>query len=191
MRPLQYNYIIGATSLWLSIPAIVGIKSCNTFQCNYLTLILLFNTCICMTVSTIMWSNYNKKSVIYMLDLTFATIQFILLNTLNIITNAVNYYVQIIISSLILLSYFVTDLFYKREEWLFNIWFHLIFRYFGYLFCHLILINNCYDIYNIMILTTIYYTHILTSLTLLNISYGYHVYLVSIIVLLLIIFEIY
>ncbi len=191
MRPQQYNYIIGAASLWLFIPVSVGLKLCDKLSCNKFTIIILVNTCTCMIVDTIMWSNYDNKSIIYKLDLLFATIQFILLNLVNIVNKNINYIVQGLLSTLILLFYFITNIFHKRQEWLFNIWSHLIFRYFGYLFCHLMLISDCYNVLNIVILTVIYYFHILLSLTLLNIQYEYHVYLVSTVILLMVIFNIY
>lgn len=187
MRSKQYNYIIGSTSLWLFIPIFKGFNIYN----NISTIIMLLNTCICMIISTVMWSNYDNKSLIYKLDLLFATIQFILLNIVNIINNYINYNTQIVLSSLTLLFYFTTNLFYKRKKWLSNILSHLIFRYFGYLFCHLILINKCYYFLNIIILTFIYYFHILLSLTLLNCNYKYHIYIVSVMMLFIIIFDIY
>lgn len=129
MRPKKYEYIIGANSLWLIIPIIY-----NQFKGINLETALVINTLICMSVSTIMWHNYDNKTILYKLDLFFATIQFMLLNLTNIFYPKLNYTSQILLSCLILLSYFVTNVFYKKEQWLYNTCFHLTFRYFGYIF---------------------------------------------------------
>lgn len=139
------KYIIGTTSLWLILPIYYGldnfIKKKSIFSL-YLSIVMS----ICTIISTTMWKDRNNSFILYYLDIFFAKILFtsLLISNIYVKSKYIGKFNKIFFPSIIILLYIKTSYFYKKYYINISTIFHTLFRYFGCLWCHLLLVPNIY-----------------------------------------------
>ena len=163
-RPKQFDYIIGITSLWLLIPGLYGLLQAIKMNDhhNIFTGIMAAWTITCAIVSTLMWKNNINSSLLWKCDIICARVQFVLLILYFAFFCNVSWIIQLIFPSCVMMFYTLTDILYNKQKWFANTISHITFRYIGYLWTHIGLIQ--YTWRGILFLSCIYYSHILIHL---------------------------
>jgi len=164
----QYNLIIGVTSLWLLNPVLNGLiniymrKKEIISAYSFLTIWTLFTCC----VSAIMWKTCMEKTFIYKLDIFCAKIEFCTLLLYCILFENFTIWFRFLFPIGVSVTYTITTIFHNNKLWYLNTWAHLIFRYIGYWWVHFSLIQDINIKKNFIILTVLYYTHIIIKIKL-------------------------
>jgi hypothetical protein len=167
VRPAQYELVIGVTSLWLLIPVLNGFASLFTkpekqhaWAVFTLILMTLFSACI----STAMWKNCLGETILYRMDLLCAKMEFTALVLYFALFRDLAVWVQCFFPMGVAVMYLVTERFHSKQQWFFNTWAHLIFRYIGYWWCHVALIHEQHLWRSFLFLSFGYFSHIIIKM---------------------------
>lgn len=168
-RPKQYDFILGITSLWLLLPASYGfVYISNPHNNDKIGVGILSTwTMICSTISTLMWKNNIKNSLLWKCDIICARTHFILLILYYAFFCNFSLFVQITFPLCVSICYIFATILYRKQEWLLNLFVHVIFRYIGYIWTHIGLVKHHYTLQGIIFLSCIYYFHIFILLVML------------------------
>ena len=166
-RPDEYNLVIGITSLWLLIPVSGGLLSIFKIKKPiFMTSILIFWTFTSSCLSTVMWKSYKKNRFLYKLDLICATTEFIILLLYSIFFNQFSIWINFSFPFGLLTMYIITDHYNNSHNWLANTWSHITFRYIGYWWCYVVLINDKNIWRSFILQSFVYYCHIFIKIKL-------------------------
>lgn len=167
--------ILGITSLWLIIPSIYGLflninnvkQNINTYNIIYIiNIVICVYISIVSIVSTIYWYKWlttnEHYNIYYYLDCILASILFICLIVLSCVNyNNVPTIYKILLPLVICICFGLNKYYYSKKIYKYSFICHSFFRYLGYLWTHSILLDNHTSLIHILILSIIYWGHIL------------------------------
>jgi hypothetical protein len=107
-----------------------------------------------------MWKNYVEYSLLWKLDILCASVEFILLIIYFAFVNILSWKIQILFPFCVAICYLIANIFHVKQMWHENTWFHIIFRYVGYLWCHVGLVKTKELYAGIIFLSCSYYFYI-------------------------------
>ena len=154
----QHKYILGLTSLWISIPLILNIYENGFTKYNFFYNILLFITC---KISTIFWGYFFYGSLLHKLDRFFATLLIIVLDYLALYN--LNY-INIILIILIPAFFYIGHHYHLIKKQNKVLIYHIIFRYFGFWLTMNIFLTNTINYINFILFSIFYLLYILKLL---------------------------
>jgi len=129
--PEKNKYILGISSLWILL----------LFNNS---LLLSLNIILLSIISPIFWYKYEINSIYHKLDKLLVWTM-ILLNIKNAL---IKLYIStsIILFSLIIFFYYLSEIFIIKRKFKYQILSHLLFRYFFFIWIYLTIFNNLYNI---------------------------------------------
>lgn len=163
--PKKNKLILGITSLWMILPLTHGICKWiqNEIGIGHKSLIIIL-TCSCIS-SLIFWFNARNDTFFHKLDKLCAInyIGCIIITTLYQNSNKIlSIDVCIFLLFSIIISFLLGDICFKIKKYNYQLLFHILFRYFGYWWGHLLLVIEDKNFsYAITILSVGYFGHII------------------------------
>lgn len=164
--PAQSQYILGVTSLWLLLPAFYGVKSFfNRTPQIYSGLLglLLLSTSL---ISLLNWRYYHPRSLIWKIDVFCALTTYIALTLYSCFYTSFSIFLKFCFPICVFFFYMSSNILSQRCHFALSCLSHLTFRLFGFWWAYYALThtNPANTIVFSIILTVIYYLHILLTL---------------------------
>lgn len=142
--PNRNKFVLGITSLWMIFPVAQGvIQWCETGIAVSQKFVIVALACCCLS-STLFWFDATRGSVLHKLD-KLCAVQFVVV--VGFVTafpgssgRALTTGVGVFLPCAMVVLFLLGDLCFKRNMYELQLWFHLLFRYVGYWWGHLLLV---------------------------------------------------
>jgi hypothetical protein len=141
--PDRNKLVLGVTSLWMLLPITHGVLRWSQHRVTQGQLFLIMAlTCSCLS-STMFWSDARRGSMFHILDkcsavLYLACVMFVAATGAG--ERQLSVKLQVLLPAATIALFVLGDMFFKRRRYDHQLAFHLLFRYLGYWYGHLLLV---------------------------------------------------